>query len=39
LLYAVAPEAELLGVDTEDPQLIHDHADALVALFLNPPNA
>lgn len=36
LIYANAPEAELLGVDTQDPQLVTEHVDALIAIFLNP---
>jgi len=34
LLYANSPEAELLGIDPDDPDLIEAHADALVAMFL-----
>lgn len=34
LLYANAPEAELLGIDPADPSVIERHADSLVALFL-----
>ncbi len=36
LLYANAPEAQLLGIDPSKPDLIQRHADALVALFLGP---
>lgn len=34
LLYANAPEAELLGLDPADPALIARHADSLITLFL-----
>lgn len=34
LLYANAPEAQLLGIDPSDPELVERHADGLVALFL-----
>lgn len=34
LLYANAPEAELLGLDPADPELIERHARSLVTLFL-----
>lgn len=34
LLYANAPEAELLGIDPSDPALIERHAASLLALFL-----
>lgn len=36
LLYANAPEAELMGVEPTDPDVVERHADALVALFLRP---
>jgi TetR/AcrR family transcriptional regulator len=36
LLYANAPEAELLGIDTSAPSLVDRHADALVSMFLRP---
>lgn len=34
LLYANSPEAKLFGIDTADPSLADDHADALTAMFL-----
>jgi len=34
LIYANSPEAELLGIDLNDPGLIEAHADALVEMFL-----
>jgi TetR/AcrR family transcriptional regulator len=34
LLYANAPEAQLLGIDTASPTLVDRHADALVNMFL-----
>ncbi len=34
LLYANAPEAELLGIDPSEPELVDRHADSLVALFV-----
>ena len=34
LLYANAPEAELLGLDPADPELIARHARSLITLFL-----
>ncbi|MEM9464818.1 MAG: TetR/AcrR family transcriptional regulator [Actinomycetota bacterium] len=34
LLYANAPEAELLGIDPADPALIERHAESLITLFL-----
>ena len=34
LLYANAPEAELLGIDPSDPALVDRHAESLIALFL-----
>ncbi|MEM7339078.1 MAG: TetR/AcrR family transcriptional regulator [Actinomycetota bacterium] len=37
LLYANAPEAQLMGVDPSDPELVERHADALVAIFLSAP--
>jgi TetR/AcrR family transcriptional regulator len=36
LLYANAPEAQLLGIEPSDPELIERHADTLVTLFLRP---
>lgn len=36
LIYANAPEAQLLGIDPSDPELIERHADTLVALLLRP---
>ena len=36
LLWANAPEAQLMGIDTDDPALVKAHADALVAMFLPP---
>lgn len=38
LLYANAPEAQLLGIDTTAPSLIDRHADALVSMFLPSPS-
>ena len=34
LLYANAPEAQLMGIDPTDPNAVKSHADGLVALFL-----
>ena len=34
LLYANAPEAELLGIDPSEPALVERHAESLLALFL-----
>ncbi len=34
LLWANAPEALLMGIDTHDPKLVEAHADTLVAMFL-----
>jgi TetR/AcrR family transcriptional regulator len=36
LIYANAPEAQLLGIEPSDPELIERHADTLVTLFLRP---
>ncbi len=36
LPYANSPEAELLGIDLNDPDLVEAHADALVEMFLRP---
>jgi TetR/AcrR family transcriptional regulator len=36
LLYANAPEAQLLGIDTSAPSLVDRHADALVNMLLPP---
>ncbi|MDW3179909.1 MAG: TetR/AcrR family transcriptional regulator [Acidimicrobiia bacterium] len=34
MIYANAPEADLMGINPRDPTLIQRHADTLVALFL-----
>lgn len=34
LLYANAPEAALMGINTTDPDLVRRHGDALVGIFL-----
>ena len=36
LMYANAPEAQMLGVDTDDPSIINQHSEALIAMFLAP---
>ena len=36
LMYANAPEAQMLGVDTNDPSIINTHSAALIAMFLAP---
>jgi TetR/AcrR family transcriptional regulator len=36
LLYANAPEAVLMGLQPNDPDVIQRHADGLVAMFLRP---
>lgn len=36
LMYANAPEAQMLGVDTDDPSIINKHSEALIAMFLAP---